>query len=85
VGGPRAAHADIATTGGVLAIVWKEFDGERTLLRGLRSTDGGRNFTPLALAATDGNSDQPRVIARGDRLFAFWRQANEGFKVYPLP
>jgi hypothetical protein len=85
VGGPSAAHADIATTGGVLAIVWKEFDGERTRLRALRSTDGGRNFTPLELAATDGNSDQPRVIARGERLFAFWRQANEGFKVYPLP
>lgn len=85
IGGPRAAHADIATAGGALAIVWKEFDGERTRLRALRSTDSGRNFTPLELAATDGNTDQPRVIARGERLFAFWRQANEGFKVYPLP
>ena len=85
LGRPGAAHADIAFSGGVLAMVWKEFDGERTLLRGLRSTDGGRNFTPLEIAATTGHSDQPRVIVRGNRLFAFWRQANEGFRLYPLP
>jgi len=85
VGGPRAAHADIATADGVLAIVWKEFDGERSRLRGLRSTDGGRSFAPLELAATAGAADQPRLLARAGRLYAFWRQADEGFRLYPLP
>lgn len=85
VGGPRAAHADIATADGVLAIVWKEFDGERNRLRGLRSTDGGRSFAPLELAATAGATDQPRLLARAGRLYAFWRQADEGFRLYPLP
>lgn len=85
VGGPRAAHADIATADGVLAIVWKEFDGERNRLRGLRSTDGGRSFAPLELAATAGAADQPRLLARAGRLYAFWRQADEGFRLYPLP
>src|SRR5574343_1682130 len=33
VGGPRAAHADLNVTDKQLAIVWKEFDGERTRLR----------------------------------------------------
>ena len=85
VGGPRAAHADIATADGVRAIVWKEFDGERNRLRGLRSTDGGRSFAPLELAATAGAADQPRLLARAGRLYAFWRQADEGFRLYPLP
>lgn len=85
VGGPRAAHADIASAAGALAIVWKEFDGEQTRLRALHSTDGGRHFTPLELAASTGNTDQPRAIVRGARLFAFWRQADAGFKLYPLP
>ena len=85
VGGPRAAHADIAVAGGVVAIAWKEFDGEQTRLRALRSTDGGRSFAPLELAASAGNTDQPRLLARGDRLYAFWRQADQGFKLYPLP
>ena len=85
IGGPQAAHADIATTGQRLAIVWKEFDGERTRLDGLLSTDGGHTFTPLSLASTAGASDQPRLIARGDALFVFWRTANEGFTTHRLP
>lgn len=84
VGGPRAAHADIASANGVLAIVWKEFDGELNRLRGLRSTDGGQSFTPLELAATAGGADQPRALVRDGRLYAFWRQAIEGPHLYPL-
>ncbi|MBS1190033.1 MAG: hypothetical protein H6R10_1825 [Rhodocyclaceae bacterium] len=85
VGGPQAAHADIAAAGRHLAIAWKEFDGERTRLHALVSSDGGLTFAPRDLAATDGASDQPRVIAKADALYAFWRTANEGFRLYPLP
>lgn len=85
VGGPRAAHADIAAAGGQLAIAWKEFDGERTQLRALISADGGINFSELALAATDGASDQARVIRRQNELFVFWRSEKEGFRLFPLP
>jgi len=85
VGGPRAAHADLATAGGQLAIVWKEFDGERTQLRGLLSGDGGQHFDELSLAATEGASDQPRVIQRQGKLYAFWHTEKEGFRVVALP
>lgn len=85
VGGPRAAHADIAVVGARVAIVWKEFDGERTALLAELSEDGGRHFTRQALAVTDGASDQPRLLRRGDALFAFWHTENEGMKGYRLP
>lgn len=85
VGGPRAAHADMAAAGGKLAIAWKEFDGERTQLRAMVSSDGGQHFTDIALAASEGASDQPRVIRRQDQLFAFWRTEKEGFRLFPLP
>ena len=85
VGGERAAHADLAVSGGRVAIVWKEFDGERTGLHAEVSADGGAHFTLVALAATEGASDQPRVVRRGEALFAFWRTENEGLKGYPLP
>ncbi|WP_226496576.1 sialidase family protein [Ferribacterium limneticum] len=85
VGGPRAAHADMAAAGGKLAIAWKEFDGERTQLRAMVSSDGGQSFTDIALAATDGASDQARVIRRKDQLFTFWRTEQEGFRLFPLP
>lgn len=84
LGGERAAHADIATAGRHVAIVWKEFDGERTLLRAEVSVDGGATFSARALTATGGASDQPRVIRRGDALFAFWRTENEGMRGYWL-
>jgi len=84
VGGERAAHADIAVSGARVAVVWKEFDGERTQLRVEMSDDDGASFRTLPLASTAGASDQPRVIRRGTGLFAFWRTANEGMKGYRL-
>ena len=85
VGGSRAAHADLATIGAQVAIVWKEFDGERTQLQALVPTDRGQHFTPLSLGATEGTSDQARVLVRQGRFYAFWRTENEGFQLFPLP
>jgi hypothetical protein len=51
----------------------------------MRSEDGGKTFSTQPLAATDGASDQPRVIRRGEALFAFWRTEKEGFRLFPLP
>lgn len=84
VGGPLAAHADLAAAGSHLAIVWKEFDGERTRLHALISSDRGVSFTPRELDATAGASDQPRVLARGDTLYVFWRTEKEGFRLHRL-
>ncbi|NMG75538.1 exo-alpha-sialidase [Aromatoleum diolicum] len=84
VGGERAAHADIAVSDKRIAIVWKEFDGERTRLRADVSEDGGAQFRSMELAVTAGASDQPRVLRRGALLFAFWRTENEGMKGYWL-
>jgi hypothetical protein len=84
VGGERAAHADLALSGGRVAIVWKEFDGERTRLRAELSDDGGRRFRGLELAASEGATDQPRVLRRGDALFAFWRTEKDGMRGYAL-
>ncbi len=84
VGGTRAAHADLAVAADKVSIAWKEFDGERTQLRALFSEDGGKNFVEKTLAATDGTSDQPRVIRHQARLFVFWRTA-ESFRVFAQP
>lgn len=84
IGGEQAAHADIAIAGSRIAIVWKEFNGERTQLRGEISEDGGNSFKQLEPGAADGASDHPRVIKRGNDLFAYWRTEREGMRVFPL-
>lgn len=84
VGGERAAHADIGAAGQQVAIVWKEFDGERTQLHAEIAVAPGAPFAHRRLAATERASDQPRVIRHGDALFAFWRTEADGLRLFPL-
>lgn len=85
IGGPRAAHADLLVAGNRLAIAWKEFDGERTRLHIQVSRDGGQTFVAQEITATEGASDQPRLLARGEALYLFWRTEKEYFRVLHLP
>ncbi|PKO83662.1 MAG: hypothetical protein CVU17_07280 [Betaproteobacteria bacterium HGW-Betaproteobacteria-11] len=84
VAGAQASHADIIVGGRRVVLAWKEFDGERTLIRAEISTDGGQSFAPLTLAETTGASDQPRLLSRGEEVFLFWRSENEGMRLIPV-
>jgi hypothetical protein len=84
VGGARDEHADLAVSGKRVAVVWKEFDGEQATIRAELSEDGGKTFRILDLAASAGPSDQPRALARGEKLYAFWRSEREGMRVFRL-
>jgi hypothetical protein len=85
VGGDGAAHADLAIAGQRVAIAWKEFDGQRTALRALRSDDGGTTWRELELAASDGPTDQPKLLARGDTFHVFWNTRDQPLRVVALP
>jgi hypothetical protein len=85
VGGPRAAHADVAVRGDRVTLVWNEFDGERTHLYTQASSDGGQTFeTPRSLSSTSGRVDQPRLARRGDKLVVVWHTELAGVEVYWL-
>lgn len=84
IGGPLAAHADVAVAGSRIGVSWREFDGRVMRLRAEVSDDGGRRFRTLDLASAEGAVDQPRVLARGDALFVFWRTEREGMRIFPL-
>jgi len=85
VGGPRAEHADLAVAGRRVALLWKEFDGERTRLLAEVSEDGGLSFQRIELASSVGATDQPRALQRGSALYGFWRTEREGMQVFGLP
>ena len=85
VGGATAEHADIAVSARRVAVIWKEFDGERSRLRAMISEDGGSAWREHDLASTAGASDQPRLLERQSRFYAFWNTRNEPLSVVPLP
>jgi len=85
IGGDTAEHADLAVSGMRVAVAWKEFDGERTHLRALRSDDGGNRWREVSLASTDGASDQPRVLVHAGRFHVFWQTRADPFGIWALP
>lgn len=85
VGGPRAAHASVASLEQRVVLLWKEFDGEQTQLLAEISDDGGQHFRRVPLAHSNGPSDHPRLLRHGQRLLAFWNSAQHGLQGYPLP
>ncbi|HLD65609.1 MAG TPA: hypothetical protein VJA19_06175 [Pseudomonas sp.] len=85
VGGPRAAHASVASLGQRVVVLWKEFDGEQTQLLAEISDDGGRQFRRVSLGKSAGPSDHPRLLRHGQRLLAFWNSEQQSLKGYPLP
>ena len=70
---PGTEHADVASIGDHVAIVWRSYDGERTRLRAWLSRDGGRQFVLRELSSTDSDNDHPRLVRNGQRLQVVWR------------
>lgn len=85
VGGERAERADIAVHGRRVAVVWKEFDGVRSQLRGMMSADGGERWREFALGASDEASDHPRLLRWQERFFVFWNTRSVPLSVTELP
>jgi len=84
LGGETAEHPDIAIDGQAIAVVWKEFDGTRSHLRGMLSADGGSTWRNVAVGATSGPSDQPRLLIYNHRFHVFWNTRQEPFSVFAL-
>lgn len=85
VGESAAAHADLASSGEQLAIVWMQFDGKQTQLRALRSSDRGQTWTEQVLARTAQAAAQPRLLQHAGRFHVFWNTQEVPLQVVPLP
>jgi hypothetical protein len=84
IGGERAEHPDLAIIGDRVAVVWKEFDGEKSQLRGMLSQDDGKTWRETSLAATASASDQPRLLVTNGKFFVFWNTRSDPLLVVPL-
>jgi hypothetical protein len=68
-----------------LALVWKEFDGEKTTVELMVSRDDGQSWSePRTIAATADASDHPLLISDGRRTYLSWMTKADGFRFQPL-
>jgi hypothetical protein len=75
----------VLATSTAVHLVWKEFDGDKSLVRWEVSHDGGRSGSAArTVAETADASDHPLLIARGSRVFLSWLTKNEGYRLIPL-
>ncbi len=83
MGQSAQVQADLVASDVGVALVWKEFDGERTRLRAQLNPHADAPAT-LELDSTHGASDQPRALVLAGKPYAFWHLAEGGLRVYPL-
>jgi hypothetical protein len=78
----QAGHPHVLSLGKAVHVVWKEFDGQNSVIRGMASADGGKSWSlPRQIAATAGASDHPLLVADGAHAYLSWNTAKEGFRL----
>jgi hypothetical protein len=85
IGRDSAEHADLAIAGRRVAVAWKEFDGQRSVLRAMVSVDAGRSWKEYDIASTAGASGHPFLLQRENRFYVFWNTRQEPLSVHALP
>lgn len=67
------------------AMVWKEFDGEKTTVTLMTSRDDGATWsTPKAIASTTDTSDHPLLVSDGRRSYLSWMTKADGYRIQPI-
>ncbi len=81
----QPARPFLLAAGNALHLVWKEFDGEQTLVRWQASRDSGRRWSSTrTVASTADASDHPLLIAHENQAYLSWLTKTEGYRLVPL-
>ena len=77
----QAGHPAIVADGARIHLVWREFDGRRTLIRAMTSADRGDRWSaPTTLAQTAGAADDPLLLRGPDAVWLVWNTAADGLQ-----
>jgi hypothetical protein len=64
------------------AIVWKEFDGEKTSVNLMTSPDDGKTWSqPRIIATTSDSSDHPLLVSDGQQYYLSWITKADGYRL----
>lgn len=82
----QAAHPHVLAVGAKqVYLVWKEFDGRVSIIKAMRSDNGGARWSPAAaIAQTDGASDHPMLAGNGANAWLSWNTSAEGLRLIDL-
>lgn len=81
----QPGHAAVLSKGNDVYLAWKEFDGEVTTIKAMRSTDGGANWGEVRqIAGTRDVSDHPLLIADKEQVYLSWSSKLEGYRLIAL-
>ncbi|NIP74219.1 MAG: exo-alpha-sialidase [Gammaproteobacteria bacterium] len=80
-----AAHPDVLGMGRRAYRLWKELDGQRSVLRVQISADAGTAWGPArTLARAEGESDHPLLVGNGAGVFAAWHRRGQPYRLLPI-
>jgi len=80
-----AGHASVLSLSRRVLLVWKEFDGKKTRIRMIQSSDGGDSWTsPRTLAESASASDHPFLLDDGETVFLSWNSKDHGYRLLPI-
>jgi hypothetical protein len=67
------------------AMVWKEFDGEKTTVNLMTSRDDGATWSPAkTISSTTDASDHPLLVSDGRRSYLSWMTKADGYRIQPI-
>lgn len=67
------------------ALVWKEFDGEKTTINLMTSRDDGESWSkPKVIVSTTDASDHPLLVSDGRRSYLSWMTKADGYRFQPI-
>ena len=85
-GAKQAGHAAVMSNGQNVFLAWKEFDGEVSVIKTMRSHDGGVSWGVVQkIAETRDKSDHPLLIANNEHVYLSWSTLLEGYRLIALP
>jgi hypothetical protein len=67
------------------AMVWKEFDGEKTTINLMTSHDDGQTWSaPKIISSTTDTSDHPLLVSDGQRSYLSWMTKADGYRLQSI-
>lgn len=78
-------HPDILARGKQIVLAWTEFDGVKTLLKTMQSTDTGQTWSAVeTIAEAVAETDFPFLLRSDQGIFVSWNCKTEGYRLISL-